>query len=188
LAKKGMDAWRAKSWYTVVAPDYFGGVEIGETPADSPEKLLGRVIEVTLRELTNDITKQHVKLKFQIDRVNGERAYSKFIGHSFTRDYVRSKVRRGTTRIDAIFDVKTADGKKIRVCAIAFTRYRAKTSQEDEMRSIMREYITEEASKTKFEDFVRKVVGGEYNKEMEERVRKIFPVRAVEIRKTKVLK
>jgi len=40
----------------------FGKANIGETVADVPEKLIGRVIEVTLGELTNDLSKQNIKL------------------------------------------------------------------------------------------------------------------------------
>ncbi|MEM2336816.1 MAG: 30S ribosomal protein S3ae, partial [Candidatus Bathyarchaeia archaeon] len=44
-SKKVRDKWRSKAWYTVVAPPYFGNVELGAIPADEPEKLIGRVME-----------------------------------------------------------------------------------------------------------------------------------------------
>ncbi len=46
--KRVKDKWRSKTWYTVVAPPYFGNVELGTIPADEAEKLIGRVIDSTL--------------------------------------------------------------------------------------------------------------------------------------------
>lgn len=50
--KKLKDKWKSKVWYPVIAPDMFNRVQIGETLADEPEKLIGRTIEVTLQDLT----------------------------------------------------------------------------------------------------------------------------------------
>ncbi|MFW5918008.1 MAG: 30S ribosomal protein S3ae, partial [Haloferacaceae archaeon] len=43
-----------KRWYTVLAPEEFGREELGTTPADEPEQVLGRTIETTLGDLRND--------------------------------------------------------------------------------------------------------------------------------------
>lgn len=54
------DKWRSKRWYTVIAPPYFGEVEIGSIPADDPQKLLGRVVESTLYDVTEDLSLIHI--------------------------------------------------------------------------------------------------------------------------------
>ena len=48
------DKWRDKKWYTVMSPPYFGGVELGAIPADDPSKLIGRIVDGTLYDITND--------------------------------------------------------------------------------------------------------------------------------------
>ena len=45
---------KQKIWYSLIAPSMFGKKKIGETPADDPEKVLGRTVEVSLQELTGD--------------------------------------------------------------------------------------------------------------------------------------
>ena len=55
-----------------------------------------------MRELSGDFSKQYIKLFFQIKDVAGETANTDFVGHQVTSDYVRSMIRRGTSRIDAI--------------------------------------------------------------------------------------
>jgi len=124
------DKWRSKKWYTVLAPDYFGNVELGLVPADSPEKMIGRVIEATLYDLTGDFAHQYLKIYFQVIEVEGRTAKTIFKGHEYSRDYLRSLVRRRTTRIDGIFTITTKDGYRLRVSACAFTPHRIKTSQE----------------------------------------------------------
>ena len=102
------DTWKEKSWFTIKTPVIFGDKEIGETPAKDADLLIGRGVEVTMRELTGDFSKQYMKLRFEIDSVAGEVANTRFTGHKTTTDYVRSMIRRGTSRIDASVVVKTA--------------------------------------------------------------------------------
>ncbi|MEM3553756.1 MAG: 30S ribosomal protein S3ae, partial [Candidatus Bathyarchaeia archaeon] len=114
-SKKVRDKWRSKVWYTVVAPPYFGNVELGAIPADEPEKLIGRVMEATLYDITGDFSHQYLKLYFQITQVEGKTARTMFKGHEYSRDYLRSLVRRRTTKVDGIFNVSTKDGYRFRV-------------------------------------------------------------------------
>ena len=107
------DTWKEKSWYTIKTPVAFGDKEIGTTPARDPELVYGRTVEVTMRELTGDFSKQYIKLQFEVDDVNGNIANTKFTGHKTTTDYVRSMIRRGTSRIDAPVIVTTQDERKL---------------------------------------------------------------------------
>ena len=63
------DTWKEKSWYTIKTPVNFEDKEIGETPAKDADLLIGRGVEVTMRELTGDFSKQYIKLRFEIDNV-----------------------------------------------------------------------------------------------------------------------
>ena len=46
-----------KNWYSLLAPSMFGKAKIAETPADDPDKVLGRVVEVSMQELTGDFAR-----------------------------------------------------------------------------------------------------------------------------------
>ncbi|MCD6484202.1 MAG: 30S ribosomal protein S3ae [Candidatus Odinarchaeota archaeon] len=181
------DKWKSKKWYTVYAPKYFGFAEIGETPASSPDKLIGRVIETTLYNLTNDFSQAHILLYFQIVDVKGEKAYTVFKGHTLLRDYLRSLIRRGTTYVDGIFKVTTKDNHVLRVYSSAFTRYRIKTSREKDIRKVMSEIIHNKAKELTFEQFVQEAVLGKIASEIYNKAKVIAPIRRCEIRKTKVL-
>ncbi|AEH25164.1 30S ribosomal protein S3ae [Pyrococcus yayanosii] len=181
------DKWKLKQWYIIYAPDFFGGQEIGLTPADDPEKVIGRVVEVTLKDLTGDFTKGHVKLYFQVYDVKGQNAYTKFKGHKLARSYIRSLVRRRTTRIDGIFNITTKDGYKLRVMGMAIAMRRIQTSQERAIRKIMQEIIYRKAEELNFKDFILEAVTGKMAEEIAREAKKIYPLKRAEIRKIKVL-
>jgi SSU ribosomal protein S3AE len=114
-AKKIKDKWKAKSWYKILTPESLGLKEIAETPAETPEQVMGRVAETTLYNINGDIKKEYVKLYFKVNKIDGNQAFTHFIGHDVTQDYIRRLVRRRRSRIDAIFPVTTSDGYTIRV-------------------------------------------------------------------------
>ncbi|RLG72948.1 MAG: 30S ribosomal protein S3ae, partial [Methanobacteriota archaeon] len=181
------DPWKEKEWYTVVASPPFDDVDLGETPANNPESLIGRVMETTLKDVTNDFSKQHVKLYFQIYDVKGGIAYSQFKGHDLATDYMRSRIRRGTSRVDNITTVQTKDGYRIQVQSVVITSKRAKTSQIDAIREIMGKIVSQTAENSDFNEFIREHVLGGLASEIQREAKKITRIRRVEIKKTKVL-
>jgi len=181
------DKWRSKAWYTVVAPPYFGNVELGSVPADEPEKLIGRVIDSTLYDVTNDFAHQYLKMYFQIVEVDGKTAKTVFKGHEYSRDYLRSLVRRRTTKVDGVFNVTTKDGYKLRVAVAAFTLSRIRTSQEKEIRAIMEKIIKGKASALTLDQFAQEMVLGKIASDIYNEAKKIAPLRHVGVRKSKLL-
>ena len=139
------DTWKDKQWYKIMTPKEFGDAEIGTTPARDSSMLIKRTVESSMRELSGDFSKQYIKLFFQIKDVAGETANTDFVGHQVTSDYVRSMIRRGTSRIDAIAPVTTKDDKKMKVHVLAITIKRAKSSQQKFIRETMGKIVIEVA-------------------------------------------
>ena len=94
----------------IVAPPYFGNVELGSVPAEEEIKLIGRVAEATLYDITGDFSHQYLKMFFQVNAIEGKTARTLFKGHEYSRDYLRSLVRRRTTKVDGLFNLTTKDG------------------------------------------------------------------------------
>jgi small subunit ribosomal protein S3Ae len=186
LAVTKAEGWKAKSWYNLVAPDMFGKTNIGETVADVPEKLIGRIVEITLGELTNDLSKQNTKLILKIDRVGGDSAYTKYMGHQLTQDYLRSLVKRQTSAIETNISVTTKDGYTLRVKPSCFTIKRARANQVKAIRVIMNNVIAAKAKELDMEQFVQDVVTGKLSASIYHDVKPIYPLRRVEVRKTEI--
>jgi small subunit ribosomal protein S3Ae len=171
----------------VMAPPYFGNVELGAVPADEPEKLVGRVIDSTLYDITNDFAHQYLKMYFQITGIDGKTAKTIFKGHEYSRDYLRSLVRRRTTKVDAVFSITTKDGYKLQVAISAFTLSRIRTSQEKIMRAIMERIIQAKASLLTLDQFAQEIVLGKIASDIYNEAKKIAPLRHVGIRKSKLV-
>ena len=187
-AARTRDKWREKTWYQILAPDYFDNKEIGNTPAGNPELIIGRTVQPTLYDITGDFDQVHVKLKFKVLEVKGQQAMTVFHGHEWSSDYLRGLVRRGTSRIDWIGPILTKDDYLMRISVIVFTMTRAKSSHEHAVRKIIEDIIRTHAKQHNFDELVLKVVLGELATEVQEEVKKIIPIRKCEIRKSKVLK
>ncbi|NPA97787.1 MAG: 30S ribosomal protein S3ae [Crenarchaeota archaeon] len=181
------DKWKLKKWYTVIAPPIFGEISIGTTPADDPLKLIGRVMETTLYDITGDITQVHIRLYFQIIKVEGDKAYTRFKGHEISRDYMKSLIRRKSSKIQGIFNVETKDHYKLRLTIVALTSYRCKTSQKRAIRKIMEEYVKSKVPQLTLDELIQEMLFGRMSAEIMERARKIYPIRKVEIYKSKLL-
>ena len=97
---------QAKRWYTVLAPEQFDRAELGETPAAEPEQAIGRTIETTLGDIAED-GENNIKLTFKINDVGSDSAYTEFARHELTRDYKRSLVRRGSSKVKTVMTVRT---------------------------------------------------------------------------------
>jgi small subunit ribosomal protein S3Ae len=170
-----------------IAPPYFGNVELGSIPADEPEKMVGRIIDSTLYDITNDFAHQYLKMCFQVTEVDGKTAKTIFKGHEYSRDYLRSLVRRRTTKVDGLFCVTTKDGYTTRVALSAFTLSRIKTSQERILRTIMNRIIKEKAASLTLDQFAQEIVLGKIGSDVYNEAKKIAPLRHVGIRSSRVV-
>ncbi|NMA11117.1 MAG: 30S ribosomal protein S3ae, partial [Methanomicrobiales archaeon] len=80
-----LEGWKAKKWYRVYVPDAFGKAEIGDAISADPENMVGRIMTATLGEVVQDYSKSHIKMRFKINNVAGDAAYTEFVGHEVTR-------------------------------------------------------------------------------------------------------
>lgn len=181
------DKWRGKSWYMMVAPPYFGNVELGSVPAAEEAQLIGRVAEATLYDITGDFSHQYLKMYFQVNQIDGKTARTIFKGHEYSRDYLRSLVRRRTTKVDGLFSVTTKDAYKLRVAISALTLSRIKTSQEKIIRKIMTKTINEKAAALTMDQFVQEIVLGKIASDIYNEAKLVAPLRHVGIRKSKLI-
>jgi small subunit ribosomal protein S3Ae len=186
-SKRLRDKWRGKTWYMVVAPPFFGNVELGSLPAEEPEQLIGRVVEATLYDITSDFSHQYLKMFFQINTIDGKTAHTLFKGHEYSRDYLRSLVRRRTTKVDGLFNLTTKEGYKLRVAVSALTLSRIKTSQEQLIRNMMDKIVNEKAAALTLDQFVQEMVLGKIASDVYNQAKKVAPLRHVGIRKSKLI-
>jgi small subunit ribosomal protein S3Ae len=146
--------------------------------------VLGRTIETTLGDLKNDASENNIKLTFKINEVASDTAYTEFIKHELTRDYLRSLVRRGSSKIEAFVTVLTADDYRVQVQPVALTTKKADASQEQAIRRTMIDLVRESGQERTFEELVDSIVEGRLSSAIYGECKDIYPLRRVEVQKT----
>ena len=174
---------QGKRWYTVLAPEQFDRAELGETVAEEPNQVVGRTIETTLGEMEGDQGQNNSKLTFKIDDVGSDAAYTEFIKYELTRDYLRSLVRRGASKVAANVTLLTTDDYRVQIQPVALTTKKADRSQEKAIRSIMVDIVEEAAEERSFEDLVDAVVEGRISSAIYGEAKEVYPLRRVEVQK-----
>lgn len=185
--KKVRDKWRTKEWYSVYTPAYFGEQVVASIPSEDPKKLIGRVVETTLYDITGDFSHQSTKLYFLAVSVTGERSETILKSHEYSTDYLRSLVRRGSTRIDGIFTANTTDKYLTRVYVVAFSHGRIQGSQEHAVREVMGKVVSEKAAKLSYSQLCHEMVLGKMGSDVYNEAKKVCPLRHVGVRKSKLL-
>lgn len=183
------DKWREKKWITVLAPDSFNNVPIAYVPITIDETAKGRVIEVTLFDILKGDTSQHqYKIYFQIDKVEGDKATSIFKGYEYSKEFLRSLVRRGSSKINFIAEVKTKDGYIFRIKVIALTHRPLNTSRKHALRLIAKDVMDKTIPNMTIDQFVQATCYGKINSDILAAFKKVIRMRHVGLEKVKLLR
>ena len=183
------DKWREKRWITVHAPESFNVVPIAYVPITDDENAIGRVLEVTLYDiLKGDPSQYQYKMYFQIDKINGDKASTIFKRFEYSKEFLRSLVRRGSSKINFIIDIKTKDGYIFRVKVIALTHRQLNTSRKHALRLIIKDVINNTVPQMTVEQFVQATCYSKINSDIMAAIKKIIRVRHVGLEKVKLVR
>ena len=183
------DKWREKKWVTVIAPDSFNNVPIAYIPITDEENAKGRVIEVTLYDILKGDTSQHqYKIYFQIDKVEGDKATSIFKRYEYAKEFLRSLVRRGSSKITFVSEVKTKDGYIFRIKIIALTHRQLNTSRKHALRLIAKEVMEKTIPQMTIDQFVQATCYGKINSDIMAAAKKVIRMRHVGLEKVKLVR
>merc|ERR1712008_24404 len=199
--KKIIDPFTRKDWYDVKSPALFTNRNIGKTLVNrtqgtkiASEGLKGRVFEVSLADLQNEVDAERSFRKFRLiaEEVQGKNVLCNFHGFDLTTDKLRSMVKKWQTCIEANVDVKTTDGYFLRVFCIGFTEKQhsqtrktcyAQHTQVKNIRRKMVDIITREVSGGELCDVVNKLVPDTMADDIRKACNSIYPLKDVHIRK-----
>ncbi|MBI3190351.1 hypothetical protein HYZ41_01460 [archaeon] len=176
-----------KQWYEIVAPKMFDEKVVGETMAVEPKQLIGRTLDVNLIELIQDYSKFYMKMKLQIERIEGQKAFTKLVGHDTMTERVYRMVQRHGRRVDVVQDITTKDGVKVRVKTVFVLLKRVGTSMKDATRKVARQNVDDVLKDETYEGLMEMIISGELASIIRKACNKVYPVASIEIRKTEVL-
>ena len=183
------DKWREKRWITVLAPDSFNNVPLAYIPITDDENAVGRVVEVTLYDILKGDQSQHqYKIFFQINKIQGDSATTIFKKYEYAKEFLRSVVRRGSSKINFIVDAKTKDGFIFRLKLIILTHRQLNTSRKHALRLIAKDIIDKTIPQMTIEQFVQATCYGKINSDIMAATKKLIRVRHVGFEKVKLIR
>jgi len=183
------DKWRDKRWVTAHAPNSFNNVPIAYVPITDDESAVGRVLEVTLYDILKGDPSQHqYKIYFQINNVDGDKASTIFKRYEYSKEFLRSLVRRGSSKINFIIDIKTKDGYIFRIKLLALTHRQLNTSRQHALRLIARDVINKTIPEMTIDQFVQATCYSKINSDIMAAFKKVIRVRHVGLEKVKLIR
>ncbi len=183
------DKWREKRWVTVHAPDSFNNVPLAYVPITDDENAKGRVLEVTLYDILKGDPSQHqYKIYFQIDKVDGDKATTIFKRYEYSKEFLRSLVRRGSSKISFSMDVKTKDGYIFRIKMIALTHRQLNTSRQHALRLLAQDVLNKTIPNMTIDQFVQATCYSKINSDIMAAFKKVIKVRHVGLEKVKLIR
>jgi len=187
--RKIKDKWKEKRWVSVFAPESFNNIPIAYVPITSDKTAVGRVVEVTLFDILKGDPSQHqYKLFFQIDKVTEEKATTIFKRYEYAKEFLRSLIRRGSSRINFVIDTKTKDGYLFRIKILTLSHRELNTSRKRALRLEAKKQIERIVPQMTIDEFVQAACYGKINSDIMAATKKIIRVRHVGLEKVRLLR
>ena len=187
--RKIKDKWKEKRWVTVLAPDSFNNIPVAYVPITSDKTAVGRVVEATLFDILKGDPSQHqYKLFFQINKVTEEKATTVFKRYEYAKEFLRSLIRRGSSRINFVIDTKTKDGYLFRIKILTLSHRELNTSRKRALRLEAKKQIERIVPQMTIDEFVQAACYGKINSDIMAATKKIIRVRHVGLEKVKLLR
>lgn len=183
--KKKVGSWKDKSAYDVIAPENFDSVILGVTIASNPDLLKGRSVDISLKDLTGDRGKQHLKLVFSINEIEGKKAHTRFKMFRMNPGYLKSRVRKGGSKIDYI-DMMEMGGEKVKIKIMTVTNGHIQSSQKRDV-TVRISSILKSHRKDRLNEFAQMAIFGKLGTEIYHAIKNVCPIKRVEIEHLEVL-
>lgn len=191
MAIKGTaaDRWKRKSWYDVLAPKVFNEKLVGVILATDKKQLIGRVVRTTIYDMTDDMRKSHMNVNLEIINIDStNRARTRIKSFELARDYVRSLLRRYTTKVDAIITVRLSDDFVVKIKPFIVTATKCDSSQKHQIRRTVLEKAYIFARTQTLESLLVEVISDRLPNMLREHCKLIFPIKNVEVRMIEIVK
>jgi small subunit ribosomal protein S3Ae len=171
-----------KKWFPIIAPKIFNEIVMGESLLYEASDAIGRTATANMMQLTGDVKSQNTTLKFLITEARDGKLYTVPKEYQIGGTSIKRIIRRRQDKLEDSILASTADGKRIRIKPIIITRAKAKGSVKNLIRRALRLEVLAFVKKNTFEQIFTLVMSFRIQKELKEKLNKIYPVKFCEIR------
>jgi small subunit ribosomal protein S3Ae len=187
VKKRTVDTWKKKKWFEVYADSNFDGIKIADTIAIEGKKLIGRKITKNLKDLTNNIRNSYYEVVFKINKVTTSKADTKLVEFITKNNYLRRTTRKGKSKIEPVFYVKTKDGNKLKIKALFITGAKYTTDTRKEAQKIIVDYLIKDISEKTTTEVWNDIINQNYTAPVKKKLLKLGYVYKFFISKAKLI-
>lgn len=173
---------KKKQWYQLIAPKQFDNVVLGETLVYEPGAMLGKTLNHSLMNLTNDNKKQNIHIHFKVVEIDGDKAKTNITGYEIAPSSVKRYVRRISKKIDISFNCETSDNVFLRVKPLIVTKADVKGSVVSKLIESAAAFLTKSIKKISYEEFISELISHKIQDATKSGLNKIYPLKVCEIR------
>jgi len=178
---------KSKSWMYIKSPKVFNEQIVGQTIALNPEDAIGRKTTIKLGTVmsgTGPSSQSMVTLKIIGNK--GNDLSTEIVKYQLSRMNLLRLVRRRASKIDSVDDLFTKDNIPIRIKSLAITLKKATSTQRTSVKNKLTELIGKEVNKYTYEALLLSVITSKLQHEVQNKVKKIYPLRKFEVRSVEI--
>ena len=173
---------KRKKWFEIYSSREFKGVEIGEIPATAPEDLIGKTINVPLSNLSKEGRRQTAQVMFEVVSIKDNKPQTEVKKIEISPSSVKRVARRGKDKVDDSFMLKTKDNINLRIKPVILTKNKTTKSVLSSIRKESRAFISEKVKALTYSDIVSRIASFSFQKELKDKINKLYPVSFCQIR------
>lgn len=181
-ARKTVDKWKKKKWFTVNASKIFDKRPLGETPAEKPKNIMGRTMRVTLDAVTGQRGKRDYSVSFKVNDVQGQTASTVVSQFEVNKGTLGRTIRRRNSKVGLVERIPVVGGDAM-TTMIVVTERKATNAQQSEIRKMIKESAAALNGKD-FELVVQELLLGNFSNELFKKASKICPIKKVIVSKS----
>ena len=175
-----------KKWFQILAPKLFNERFIGDTPSLDSKDLIDKVLNINLSILTDDMRKQNIEIGLVINKVDGDKARTGFIGLKVAPTSIKRFVRKGKSRLDQTISAITKDGKNITIKMLLVPRNVVQGSVKTGLQKETKRYLVKKIAATDYNQIAEQIVFAKLGRELKDKLGKIYPLRICDVRQFKL--
>jgi len=179
---------KKKKWYPIAAPKLFGDELLGEILVDDPNLILNRVVTTNLMNLTNDMKHQNINIRFRVNKIEDNVAYTELISYEMLPSSIKRLVRRDINKLDESFVCETKDNVLVRIKPFLLTKVATKGSKLKLLRKTLINLISQEIKRLSFDEVIQDVITRKLQNNVKAYLKKIYPLKICEIRYFEITK
>ena|SRR3989344_2613968 len=186
MVKKARDK-QSKKWISIQAPKEFNNADIGETYVYDLSECKNKVIKVNLMTLTRDPKKQNSEVTFKLTDCKENKAHTVIEGYQILTSHLKRVAKKSKLKYELSFLSETKDKVKIRIKPVILAKSYSTRSVTSALIKETENIVKDIASKTEFNNLIKAIIDGYLQKDIKNRLQKIYPINSCVIKAVKKL-